>query len=61
MIVLHWIKHICKEWKVCVQNRVNKISEVLKPECLHYVSSVDNPAEVTTRDCLPIYLVDNIL
>ena len=61
MIALHWIKNICKEWKDWVQNRANKINKVLKPECLHYVPSADNPADIPTRDCLTIYIVDNIL
>ena len=42
MIALYWIKNN-KEWKMWVQNRVDIIKKVVKPENWHYISSSDNP------------------
>ena len=60
MIALHWIK-INKKWKIWVQNRVDIIKKVVKPDNWRYISSSDNPADIATRECLPNSIVNNKL
>ena len=60
MIALHWIK-INKKWKIWVQNRVDIIKKVVKPDNWHYILSSDNPADIATRECLPNSIVNNKL
>ena len=60
MIALHWIK-INKKWKIWVQNRVDIIKKVVKPDNWHYILSSDNPADIATRECLPNSIVSNKL
>ena len=43
MIALCWIKNN-KEWKVWVQNRVDIITKIVKPDNWDYISSSDIPA-----------------
>ena len=60
MIALHWIK-INKKWNIWVQNRVDIIKKVVKPDNWRYISSSDNPADIATRECLPNSIVNNKL
>ena len=50
VIKLYWIKNN-KEWKMWVQNRVDIIKEVVKPDNWYYISSSYNPADIATREC----------
>ena len=47
MVTLAWIKSIDREFKVFVQNRVNKIREYVIPSKWNYCSTKDNPADIT--------------
>ena len=58
MIALYWIKN--KEWEIWVQNRVDIIKKVVKPDNWHYISSSDNPADSVSRECLPNSIVNNL-
>ena len=57
---INWIKNN-KEWKICVQNRIDIINKVVKADNWHYISSSDNPADIATRDCAPNSIVNNKL
>ena len=60
MIALYWIKNN-KEWKIWVQNRVDIINKVVKPDSWHYISSSKNAGDIATRECLPNSIVSNEL
>ena len=60
IIALYWIK-TNKEWKNWVQNCVDIIKEIVKPDKWHYISSSDNPADIATGECLPNSIVNNKL
>ena len=53
MIALYGIKNN-KEWKVWLQNCVDIINKVVKPDNCHYLSSSHNPADITTRQGMSI-------
>ena len=60
IIALYWIKNN-EEWKNWVQNRVDIIKKIVKPDNWQYISSSDNPADIATRECLPNPIVNNKL
>ena len=57
-IALYGIKNN-KEWKIWLQNCVDIINKVVKPDNCHYVLSSHNPADITTRECLPNPIDEN--
>ena len=60
IIALYWIK-TNKEWKNWVQNCVDIIKEIVKPDKWHYISSSDNPADIATGEYLPNSIVNKKL
>ena len=60
IIALYWIK-TNKEWKNWVQNCVDIIKKIVKPDKWHFISSSDNPADIATGECLPNSIVNNKL
>ena len=53
MIALHWIHQQSSRWKVFVANRVAEIQRLTTKGTWHHVSSLDNPADILSRGCLP--------
>ena len=60
-VALAWIKGQGKQWKLWVQNRVNKIKQISDADQWHYVNTGINPADIGTRDKAIIKLAGNVL
>ena len=53
-IVLWWIRQAQKEWKVWVQNRVQKSRQSVDSKNWFHVPNLLNPADICTWECLVI-------
>ena len=50
-IVLLWIRQVHKEWKIWVQNRVEKIRDNVDSKNWFHAPTALNPADICTREC----------
>ena len=58
-VAYYWITHIEKEWKTRVENRVNRIREIIPANTWRHVPGTNNPADLETRELSPTSLIDN--
>ena len=60
-ISLWWIKQQTKTWKICIQNRVNKMSTFFPLNSWKFVRANENPVDNSTRHTKPDALLSKIL
>ena len=60
-ISYYWITQVHKEWRTWIENRVNKIREIIPPNTWRHIPGLCNPADLATREMCPRKLVDNNL
>ena len=58
-INLHRIKGLKREYKQFVENRLNEIRKLTKPEQWYYVPTESNPSDLPSRGCLLSDLINN--
>lgn len=59
-VVLFWITKRQREWKQFVQNRVNKIREVVPTGTWRHFPGVQNPADIPSRGITPNELQEKL-
>ena len=55
--VLAWIRRQ-EDWGTSVGNRVNEIRRTTRPEQWYHVPGLQNPADLPSRGCSPVRLVE---
>ena len=49
-IAYYWITQVNKDWKLWVENRVNKIRNIVPQGNWRHVLGTENPANISTRE-----------
>ena len=61
VVVYAWIMNDCKLYKIFVQNRLLEIRRNLEKTSWKLINSRSNPADIISRGCQPMQLINNEL